>query len=84
MLFKKMSIFFKYLSYWQKLAVCHAIDGMHLQKNVFDSTIEFLSLLGKAKNGLKSRKDLVNLQIRPELHLPYLMVRIAFSQLATT
>jgi len=34
--FKKMSIFFKYLPYWKELAVCHAIDGMHLQKYVFD------------------------------------------------
>uniref|UniRef100_K3YMM2 Uncharacterized protein n=1 Tax=Setaria italica TaxID=4555 RepID=K3YMM2_SETIT len=66
--FKEMSIFFKYLPYWQELAVRHAIDGMHLQKNVFDSTIGFLGLSGKAKDGLKSRKDLVDLQIRPELH----------------
>ena len=36
--FKKISIFFKYFPYWKELAVRHAIDGMHLQKNVFDST----------------------------------------------
>ena len=35
---KKMSIFYKYLPYWKELAVRHAIDGIHLQKNVFDST----------------------------------------------
>jgi len=28
--FKKMSIFFKYLSYWKDLDVRHAIDGMHV------------------------------------------------------
>uniref|UniRef100_K3YEH1 Uncharacterized protein n=1 Tax=Setaria italica TaxID=4555 RepID=K3YEH1_SETIT len=31
-------------------------------------TIGFLGLSGKAKDGLKSRKDLVDLQIRPKLH----------------
>uniref|UniRef100_K3Y220 Transposase-associated domain-containing protein n=1 Tax=Setaria italica TaxID=4555 RepID=K3Y220_SETIT len=66
--FKKMSIFFKYLPYWRELAVRHAIDGMHLQKNVFDSAIRFLGLSGKAKNELKSLYDLVDLQIKPELH----------------
>jgi hypothetical protein len=43
--FKKMSIFFKYLPYWEDLTVCHAIDGMHLQKNVFESTMGFLGLM---------------------------------------
>uniref|UniRef100_K3YE81 Uncharacterized protein n=1 Tax=Setaria italica TaxID=4555 RepID=K3YE81_SETIT len=51
----------------RELAVRHAIDGMHLQKNVFDSTIRFLSLLGKAKDELKSCKDLVDFQIRLKL-----------------
>ena len=37
--FKKMSIFFKYLPYWKDLEVPHAIDAMHLKKNMFDSTI---------------------------------------------
>jgi hypothetical protein len=48
--------------------VRHAIDGMHLQKNVFESTMGFLGLKGKVKDGLKSRKDLVDLKIRPKLH----------------
>ena len=66
--FKKISIFFKYLPYWKDLAVCHAIDGMHIKKNVFESIMGFLGLSGKVKDGLKSRKDLVDLKIRPELH----------------
>jgi hypothetical protein len=41
---------------------------MHLQKNVFESTMGFLGLTGKVKDGLKSRKDLVDLKIRQELH----------------
>ena len=31
----KKSIFFKYLSYWKTLNTPHAIDCMHLEKNVF-------------------------------------------------
>jgi hypothetical protein len=37
--FKKQSIFYKYLLYWADLEVRHAIDGMHLKKNVFGNTI---------------------------------------------
>ena len=33
--FKKQSIFYKYLPYLANLKVHHAIDGMHLKKNVF-------------------------------------------------
>jgi hypothetical protein len=66
--FKKMSIFFKYLPYWEDLAVRHAIDGIHLQKNVFERTMRLLGLTGKVMDGLKSRKDVVDLKIRQELH----------------
>ena len=38
-LFKKHSIFFKYVLYWKDLDIRHSIDVMHLEKNVFDSTI---------------------------------------------
>jgi hypothetical protein len=56
------------LPYWEDLTVRHAIDGMHLQKNVFESTMGFLGLTGKVKDRLKPRKDLVDLLIRQELH----------------
>jgi hypothetical protein len=36
--FNKHSIFFRYLDYWKDLEIRHAIDVMHLEKNVFDST----------------------------------------------
>jgi hypothetical protein len=59
--FKKL-IFFKYLSYWKTLDTPHAIDYMHLEKSVFESTIDvLLDIKGKTKDGLKSRTDLVNL-----------------------
>jgi hypothetical protein len=42
---------------------------MHLEKNVFDSTIGILlDIKLKTKDGLKSRTDLVNLDIRKDLH----------------
>ncbi|WVZ52068.1 hypothetical protein U9M48_003161 [Paspalum notatum var. saurae] len=51
------------------LEVPHAIDCMHLKKNVFDSTIcTLMDVKGKTKDGLKSRRDLVNMKIRSELH----------------
>ena len=40
--FKKQSCFFKYLSYWKELDTPHGIDCMHLEKNVFESTIGVL------------------------------------------
>jgi hypothetical protein len=44
------SIFFEYLSYWLELDVCHAIDGMHVQKNVFENLIgTLLDMKGKIK-----------------------------------
>ena len=67
--FKKQSIFYKYLPYWGDLEVCHAIDGMHLKKNVFGNTIGLLlDTSAKTKDTLKSRQDLVAMKIREDLH----------------
>jgi hypothetical protein len=67
--FKKQSIVFKYLLYWKDLQACHNIDLMHVTKNVFDSIIgTLLDMLRKSKDGLKSRTDQVQFQLRTELH----------------
>jgi hypothetical protein len=67
--FKKQSIFSMCLPYWKDLQTCHIIDLMHLTKNVFDSIIgTLLDMLRKTKDGLKSRTDLVQFELRPELH----------------
>jgi hypothetical protein len=67
--FKKQSIFFKYLPYWKNLQTCHNIDLMHVTKNVFDSIIgTLLDMPRKSMDGLKSRTDLVQFELRPELH----------------
>ena len=65
----KKSLFFKYLSYWKTLDTPHAIDCMHLEKNVFKSTIGvLLDIKGKTKDGLKSWMNLVNQDIRSKIH----------------
>ena len=67
--FKKKSIFFKYLSYWKTLNTPHAVDCMHLEKNVFESTVGLLmDIKFKTKDGPKSRTDLSNMGIRKEIH----------------
>jgi hypothetical protein len=67
--FKKQSIFFKYLPYWKDLQTCHNIDLMHVTKNVFDNIIRtLLDMPRKTKDGLKSRTNLVQFDLRPELH----------------
>jgi hypothetical protein len=67
--FKKQSIFYEYSPYWADLEVHHAIDGMHLKKNVFGNTIGLLlETSAKTKDTLKSRQDLVAMKIREDLH----------------
>jgi hypothetical protein len=56
--FKKQSVFFWYLPYWPELAVPHAIDAMHMQKNVFESLIGTLMDTAKSKDGLKAWRDM--------------------------
>ena len=69
-IFKKQSIFYKYLPYWEDLDVCHAIDVMHVEKNGCYSILAILlDLPGTMKDGIKSHKDFVQLGIKLELHL---------------
>ena len=57
------------MSYWKELDKPHVIDRMQLSKNVFETMAGvLLDIKTKTKDGLKSRQDLVNLDIRPELH----------------
>jgi hypothetical protein len=66
--FKKQS-FFKYLLYWKDLQTYHSIDLMHVTKNVFDSIIgTLMDMPRKSNDRLKSCTDLVQFELRPELH----------------
>ena len=64
---KKKSIFYN-LEYWKHLLVRHQLDIMHIEKNVCVSIYgTLLHILGKTKDGLKSRNDLVEIGIKDEL-----------------
>src|SRR5437868_1793744 len=66
--FKKQSVFYMYLPYWEDLDVRHTIDVIHVEKNVCDSILAILlDLPDTKKDGIKSCKDFVQLGIRPEL-----------------
>ena len=56
-MWKKKSLFWD-LPYWQVLEVYHAIDVMHLTKNVCVTLLGFLDMYGKSKDTLQTRKDL--------------------------
>jgi hypothetical protein len=67
--FKKQPIFFWYLPYWKEFEICHAIDTMHIEKGVLESTFGLLLYIaGKTNDGLNAHKDLQALGIREELH----------------
>ncbi|XP_019257788.1 PREDICTED: uncharacterized protein LOC109236007 [Nicotiana attenuata] len=65
---RKKSIFFQ-LPYWSTLLLRHNLDVMHIERNVSDNIIlTVMNMVGKTKDTLKSRYDLVDLGIRQELH----------------
>ncbi|XP_041994040.1 uncharacterized protein LOC121744538 isoform X1 [Salvia splendens] len=65
---KKKSIFFE-LPYWKDNVVRHNLDVMHTEKNVCESICgTLLDLDGKSKDNYKSRQDMEQMGIRPELH----------------
>ena len=67
-IWKKRSIFFD-LPYWCDLHVRHCLDVMHVEKNVCDSLVgTLLNIKGKTKDGLKCCQDLVEMDIRQQLH----------------
>jgi hypothetical protein len=67
-LWKKRSLFWD-LPYWKDLHVRHAIDVMHVEKNVCDNLLGILlDIPGKSKDMLQARMDLKDMNIRKELH----------------
>ena len=50
--------YFWELSYWEVLDVRHAIDVMHLTKNLCVNLLGFLGVYGKPKDTLEARHDL--------------------------
>ncbi|KAG8480296.1 hypothetical protein CXB51_024722 [Gossypium anomalum] len=68
-LWKKRSIFFFELPYWEHNILRHNLDVMHIEKNVYENIIgTILNVDGKSKDNLQSRLDLVDMRIRRDLH----------------
>ncbi|KAA0048234.1 hypothetical protein E5676_scaffold265G001660 [Cucumis melo var. makuwa] len=64
---KRRSNFFE-LPYWKNLHVRHCLNVMHIEKNVCMNIVgTLLDIPGKSKDGMNSRLDLVEMNIRPEL-----------------
>ncbi|XP_052159476.1 uncharacterized protein LOC127776981 [Oryza glaberrima] len=66
-MWKKNSIFWE-LPYWEVLDIRHAIDVMHLTKNLCVNLLGFLGVYGKSKDTLKARNDLKHMEQRKGLH----------------
>jgi hypothetical protein len=57
------------MPYWKDLMVHHAIDFMHVEKNVCEALIgTLLDIPGKTKDTLKARIDLEQMKLRKDLH----------------
>ncbi|XP_024200497.1 uncharacterized protein LOC112203814 [Rosa chinensis] len=64
---KKKSIFFN-LEYWKSLHVRHALDVMHIEKNVCESLIgTLLNMPFKTKDSVAVRLDMVQMGVRVDL-----------------
>ncbi|WMV09410.1 hypothetical protein MTR67_002795 [Solanum verrucosum] len=64
----KKSIFFE-LPYWKCLLLRHNLDVMHIEKNICDNIMgTIMNVKGKTKDTIKTRLDLQEMNIRPELH----------------
>nr|CAD40424.3 OSJNBa0065J03.20 [Oryza sativa Japonica Group] len=66
-MWKKNSIFWE-LPYYEFLDVRHAIDVMHLTKNLCVNLLGFLGVYGKSKDTLEARNNLKHMEQRGDLH----------------
>lgn len=65
---KKKSIFFD-LPYWKENMIRHNLDLMHTEKNFLENILwTILDIVGKTKDNLKGRLDLMVMGIRKALH----------------
>ena len=60
----KEEVYFQELPYWKVLDVRHAIDVMHLTKNLCVNLIGFLGVYGKTKHTLEARQELQRMKDR--------------------
>ena len=69
--FWKTRSIFRDLEYWPNHDMPHCLDQMHITKNVLESLLgTVMNMPEKTKDGPKARKDLQDLKIREDLHMP--------------
>ena len=57
------------LPYWRTLHVRHALDGMHITKNITESLLgTLMQSKDKGKDSLQCHMDLEAMGVRAELH----------------
>ena len=56
------------LPYWELLDIRHALDVMHLTKNLCVNLIAFLGVYEKTKDTLEARQELQCMEERDALH----------------
>jgi hypothetical protein len=67
--FLKKRLIFWNLPYWKDLMVRHAIDVMHVEKNVCKALVgTLLDIPGKTKDTLKAHLDLEEMKLRKDPH----------------
>jgi hypothetical protein len=65
-LIKKIKNILWDLSYWSYLDVRHYLDGMHIIKNICKSLFGMLlNIKRKMKDGIRARKYMIEMRIRP-------------------
>ena len=65
----KQSIFWELL-YWSTNLICHNLNIMHIEKNVFNNIFyTIMDVKGKMKDNLKARADMKNICKHPQLEL---------------
>jgi hypothetical protein len=76
----KRSIFWE-LPYWKTNLLCHNLDVMHIEKNVFENIFNtIMDVKGKTKDNIKARLDIALYCNRKNMELVYDESRVAKSR----
>jgi len=73
----KRSIFWE-LPYWKIILLCHNLDVMHMEKNMFENIFNtVMDVKGKIKDNIKARLDIALYCNRKNIELVYDESRVA-------
>jgi hypothetical protein len=72
----KRNIFYE-LPYWKTNLLCHNLDVMHIEKNVFGNIFNMvMDVKGKTKDNIKTRMDITLFCHRKNMKLVYVGSRV--------